>query len=155
MQNLQQTLLKVTFATLNTANALVANEAECAQPQLLTQSVDSIAMLAHAHSQLSQLRKEQVKPALKAEYSAICALEDQPDSNLLFGNDLAKTLKEAKESSNSSSMKRYPSKPYNNKKPGWSNQGDTNKRSQPHFLWKSEPRNNQRKKKHWQAEKKS
>ncbi len=124
----------------------------------MAQSVDSIAMLAHAHSQLSQLRKEQVKPAIKQEYSAICSLEDQPDSKLLFGNDLAKTLKDAKEASNiSSSMKRYPTKPYNNIKPtsSWSNQNEmSNKRSQQHFLWRGQSRNTQRKKKSWQAEKK-
>ncbi|CAB4004433.1 Hypothetical predicted protein, partial [Paramuricea clavata] len=41
------------------------------------------------------------------EYSAICSLEDQPNSKLLFGNDLAKNLKDAKEASSlSSSMKR-------------------------------------------------
>jgi hypothetical protein len=158
LYNLQQTVLKVTFATLDTTNALVANKSEIDHSKLVAQSVDSIAMLAHAHSQLSQLRKEQVKPAIKQEYSAICSLEDQPDSKLLFGNDLAKTLKDAKEASNiSSSMKRYPTKPYNNKKPtsSWSNQNEmSNKRSQQHFLWKSQSRNTQRKKKSWQAEKK-
>ena len=61
-------------------------------------------------------RKTEIRRPNK--YSAICSLEDQPDSKLLFGNDLAKTLRDAKDTSNISSlMKWYPTKPYNNKNP--------------------------------------
>ena len=87
----------MTFATLQTTNALVSDKSDNGDhSQLLAQSVDSIAMLAHAHTQLSQLRKDQIKPPIKQEYSAIRSLEEQPDSKLLFGNNLAKTLKDAR-----------------------------------------------------------
>ena len=43
LYNLQQTVLKVTFATLDTTNALVANKSEFDHSQLVAHSVDSIA----------------------------------------------------------------------------------------------------------------
>ena len=106
------------FAILQTTNAIVNKKSIGNDPQPLGNMVDAIAMLAHAHAMLTQFRKEQIKPAIKRDYSAICHLEDQPDSKLLFGDDLAKSLKEAEEASNlSSSMKGY-AKPYSsNKKP--------------------------------------
>ncbi|CAB4037817.1 Hypothetical predicted protein [Paramuricea clavata] len=109
--------------------------------QLLASLVDTVAILAHTQTNLSLVRKEQIKPALKKEYSAICSLEDQPNSKLLFGNDLAKNLKDAKEASSlSSSMKSYPPKQYNysaNKKPALKNKQD---------FWQGQRKNNQKKK---------
>ena len=119
LYNLQQTVLKVVFAILQITNTLVESKHDTGSPQLFANLIDAIAMLAHTHSNLSLLRKDQIKPAMKQEYSAICALEDQPDSKLLSGNDLAKNLKEAKEASHiSSSMKNSTHRPYStNKKP--------------------------------------
>ena len=119
LYNLQQTVLKVVFAILQTTNTLVESKHDTGSRQLFANLIDAIAMLAHTHSNLSLLRKDQIKPALKQEYSAICALEDQPDSKLLLDNDLAKNLKEAKEASHiSSSMKNSANRPYStNKKP--------------------------------------
>ena len=65
----------------------------------IEQSVDIIALLGHVNNQLAQLRREQVKPALKQEYSTICSTEEPLTSNYLFGHDLAKQLRYAKESS--------------------------------------------------------
>ena len=116
LYNLQQTVLKVVFAILQTANTLVESKYDTGSRQLFANLIDAIAMLAHTHSNLSLLRKDQIKPALKQEYSAICALEDQPDSKLLFDNDLAKNLKEAKEASHISfSMKNSANRPYSTK----------------------------------------
>ncbi|CAB4032873.1 Transposon Ty3-G Gag-Pol poly, partial [Paramuricea clavata] len=82
LYNLQQSVLKATFAALQTTNMLVETPNRD-NSQLLASLVDT-------------------------EYSAICSLEDQPNSKLLFGNDLAKNLKDAKEASSlSSSMKRF------------------------------------------------
>ena len=79
----------------------------------------------------------------------------KPGSKRLFGNDLAKTLKDAKEANNlSSSMKRYPSKRYPpHKKPAWLGQNEqAHKHSQQNFLWKGQPRNPQKTRRmSWQA----
>ena len=123
LSNIQQTVLKATAATLQTTNALVTSKSVDGHSQLLAQSVDTIALLAHAHTQLSQLRRDQIKPILKQEYSTICSAEIQPDSKWLFGSDLAKTLKDAKEASSiSSSLRNNSYKAYsNNKTPARSN----------------------------------
>ena len=117
LSNIQQTVLKATAATLQTTNALVTSKSVDGHSQLLAQSVDTIALLAHAHTQLSQLRRDQIKPILKQEYSTICSAEIQPDSKWLFGSDLAKTLKDAKEASSiSSSLRNNSYKSYSNNK---------------------------------------
>ncbi len=68
--------------------------------QLMAQAIDSLAVFAHAYYvQLTQLRKNQIRPALKPEYSAICSLKENQESMFLFGDDLPKVLKETKESS--------------------------------------------------------
>ncbi len=87
LSNIQQTVLKATAATLQTTNALVTSKSVDDHSQLLAQSVDTIASLAHAHAQLSQLRRDQIKPILKQEYSIICSAEIQPDCKWLFASD--------------------------------------------------------------------
>ena len=42
--------------------------------------------------QLAQLRRDEIKPSLKAEYSTICSAEVPIGSHYLFGDDLAKQL---------------------------------------------------------------
>ncbi len=106
LSNIQQTVLKATAAILQTTNALVTSKSVDDHSQLLAQSVDTIALLAHAHTQLSQLRSDQIKPILKQEYSTICSAEIQAHSKWLFGSDFAKTLKDAKEASSISSSLR-------------------------------------------------
>ena len=72
--------------------------------------MDSIAMLTHTNAQLSQFRRDKIKPTLKSEYSSICEAEEQTDSQLLFGDEYekcqrygttdakdAKNMKDAKE----------------------------------------------------------
>ena len=101
LYNLQETIIKAVFALLQTTSALVSNDLGPEHTQLLGQSIDSLAMLAHTYAQLTQLRKNQIRPALKPEYSAICSLEESRESMFLFSDDLPKALKEAKESSQS------------------------------------------------------
>ena len=63
------------------------------------QSVDVVALLGHVNTQLAQFRRKQIKPALKQEYSTICSAEVPLTSQYLFGDELTKQLRDAKESS--------------------------------------------------------
>lgn len=63
------------------------------------QSVDVVALLGHVNTQQAQFRREQSKPALKQEYSTICRAEVPLTSRYLFGDELAKQLRDARESS--------------------------------------------------------
>ena len=61
---------------------------------LITKSVDSIAMLGHLNTQLAQLRRDQIQPTLKPEYKQICAIEVRANGHYLSGDDIAKQLKD-------------------------------------------------------------
>lgn len=42
---------------------------------LITKSVDSLAMLGNLNTQLAQLRRDQIQPTLRPKYKPICAIE--------------------------------------------------------------------------------
>ena len=99
MSNLQQVIRKITFATLQTTNVLIRNPTGLENNKIMAKPVDIIAMLGDVNTQLAQLRRDEIKPSLKAEYSAICSAEVPITSQYLFGDDLAKQLQDAKEAS--------------------------------------------------------
>ena len=41
----------------------------------MAQPIDTISILEHANRQLAQFRRDEIKPALKAEYFVICSAE--------------------------------------------------------------------------------
>ena len=96
---MQQVVRKITFATLQTTNVLLQNVSGSSNSNLIIQSVDVIALLGHVNTQLAQFRREEIKPALKQEYSTICSAEVPLTSQYLFGDELAKQLRDASESS--------------------------------------------------------
>lgn len=152
LQYIQQTLLKATLATLQTANALIQTDAKGDLSKLITQSVDSIAMLGHASAQVSQFRKHQIKPALKSEYSAICETEEHPDSKFLFGDDLAKNMKDAKEASQIGHAFKGATKSFSKNKQSYGdmNYDRKNYRYTPKpFLGKRQYQNHPKKKNSW------
>ena len=60
--------------------------------------MDTIALLGHVGADLSGLRREQMKPALKQEFHTLCFKELEPGpSKLLFGEELAKQIRDVKE----------------------------------------------------------
>ena len=90
---------QITFATLQTTNVLIDSPAGLENKTIMAKQVDTIPMLEHVCTQLAQLRRDDIKPSLKAEYSAICSAEVPITSQYLFGDDLAKQLRDAKETS--------------------------------------------------------
>ena len=99
ISNLQQIIRKITFATLQTTSVLIQNPTGLENNKMMAKQVDTIAMLGHENTQLAQLRRDGIKPSLKAEYSAICSAEVPITSQYLSGDDLAKQLRDAKEAS--------------------------------------------------------
>ena len=102
LANLQQVLQKGIFATLSTANKLLplkttntTNPADV--NEMLGNCIDTIALVGHPISELSQIRREKLKPSLKAEYHSLCTTEVSPESKLLFGDDLAKQIRDKNE----------------------------------------------------------
>ena len=94
---MQQSLQKATFAMLSSCDKLLEVKSKMETKEMLTDSVDAIALVGHVASELSALRREQLKPSLKHEFHAVCANNASTTSNLLFGDDLAKQIRDAKE----------------------------------------------------------
>ena len=88
---MQQVVRKVTFAILHTTNALLQNASGSTNSNLITPSVDVVALLGHVNT---QFRREQIKPALKEEFSTICSSEVPLTSQYLFGDELAKQVRD-------------------------------------------------------------
>ncbi len=155
LSNIQQTARKVAIAILQIVNHLLPQTKDEENKKLASRFVDSIAMLGHLSSDLSRLGREQIRPALKREFATICTKEI-PNGPLLFGSDLPKQLKEAKEADtigNSIAVpprKRfgnYRTKPFEYRKANYSsNQNSRNPRGRKDFLSKGHSSNNKKRK---------
>ena len=91
------------FANLSSANELLALKTTNKTPtkeivnHMLANSIDTLALLGHAVSELSQLWQEKLKPALKPEYHSLCTAPAQTESRLVFGDNLAKQIRDKNE----------------------------------------------------------
>ena len=102
VSNIQQALQKATFGILKVCDKLV-DQQPSTDKETLAANIDAIVLLGHAAGKLSRLRREQIKPALKAEFHSLCsqANESTSRSDLLFGADLAKQVRDAKDTNKS------------------------------------------------------
>ena len=102
VSKIQDSVRKTALITLQSAQTVTntkSGEFDAVKKQLLEQQVDSLALVGHISYELSCLRRYKIKSVLKPEYAAIC-VDDGTQSNYLFGDDLPKRLKDAKEASN-------------------------------------------------------
>ena len=95
LANMQQLTRKIIFPNFQTTNWFLSQTSSTDSKQLLTELVDAIAMLGYVNTQVSLFLKEQIWPALKPVYKAICSAEKLVDSQHLFADDLAKQLNDA------------------------------------------------------------
>ena len=109
LAKMQQSLQKATFAMLATCDKLLAVKSQVETKEMLTASVDTIALVGHVTSELSALRREQLKPSLRQEFHMICTNNASTTSNLLFGEDLPKQIRDAKETNRIGKMVTGPS----------------------------------------------
>ena len=91
--NIQQALQNSSFATLKNAGTLI-KISDLSAP---TSRVDVVALLGHAASELSVLRREKLKPSLKPEFHALCSSETMSSQKLPIVKDLAKKNRDVKE----------------------------------------------------------
>ena len=148
MANLQQALQKATFATVMTTDKLLGmkNDPQNTSLQfneLITNNVDVVALLGHAAHELSHLRREKLKPALKPAYHALCSSETiTASTKYLFGDDLAKQIRDTKETNrigNAVGSSKHDYRPIH-RDSSWPNRRNTAYKSGPanrqHFLGK-------------------
>lgn len=99
LQNIQESLQKASFALLKSTEPLIGKTSD-EDKKALSQNIDAIALLGHAAGDITCLRRERIKPLLKPEYASLCSKEsNEKDSKYLFGDDLAKQVRDAKETS--------------------------------------------------------
>ena len=99
LANMQQALKKATFSIVTTCDKLLAVKSQIETKDMVTDSIDAIALVGHVVSEISSIRREQLRPSLKQEFQTICSNNVSPSSKLLFGDDLAKQIRDAKETS--------------------------------------------------------
>ena len=92
-----ETLLKVAYANLQMASKLLQLKKPCLN-SMIESAVDSVAILGHASHELAAIRLEQIRPALKQEFAALCSGKI-PQCGEIFGEDLPKQLRDARETS--------------------------------------------------------
>ncbi|XP_068670535.1 uncharacterized protein [Montipora foliosa] len=137
--NMQQLLQKATVALLSTCNKLLAVKSQVETKEMLTDSVDAIALVGHVASELSALRREHLKPSLRPEFHAICANNATTTSTLLFGDDLAKQIRDAKETNRLSKTVAGPSQQLDHNKGYQRHSSWSNKASEKHHKGGSRP----------------
>ena len=99
LANMQQALQKATFSIVTTCDKLLAAKSQIETKEMVTDSIDAIALVGHVVSKISSIRREQLRPSLKPEYQTICTNNVPRSSKLLFGDDLAKQIRDVKETS--------------------------------------------------------
>ena len=96
---MQQALKKATSAIVTTSDKLLSVKSQIETKEMVTDSIDVIALVGHVVSEISSIRREQLRPSLKQEFQTICSNNVSSSSKLLFGDDLAKQIRDAKETS--------------------------------------------------------
>ncbi len=93
---LQEILLSVSSAMVNTMEALLESKEKKALPNykaLLSTLTDSIALLGHVHKEMSFNRRDALRYHLNPEFRQACSRVVKP-TGFLFGDDLSKTIQD-------------------------------------------------------------
>ncbi|CAB4031952.1 Hypothetical predicted protein [Paramuricea clavata] len=90
LSSLQSALTKVGHITAQTTNTLLAVRAESSEldiDTLVRMNADVIALLGHISFELSQRRRDAIRPHLHREFRTLCA-SHVPITSFLFGDEL-------------------------------------------------------------------
>ena len=97
--NIQKSLTFATTVVLKMADEILtaSTESRSLHPrQVMGYTVESITLLGRAHKQISNERKERLKPVLKDDIRDLCN-KDTTSSEYLFGENLVESMRQAKE----------------------------------------------------------
>lgn len=118
LQKAQKPLLKGITAVANVLTKMMKstnheNQTSTEMAPLMTTLSDSLSLLCDASHEIDLRRRALFKPDMKAEYRLLCS-EQHPVQDLLFGNELGKSVKDLTEASKVTS--KISSKSNKNKK---------------------------------------
>lgn len=108
LMNIQSAITKNTCAILSVADNLLKMDGE-KHIKDIRNCLDAIYLLGHANTAMSMQRRELLTPVLKSDYAGLCD-SGTPVTSLLFGDDLPKSLKEARQIGNVGRNYSYPAK---------------------------------------------
>ena len=114
---MQETLLSAVTAVANIANLALEADKTCHMvdtKMLVTHALNTTTLMGNVQNKLNQKMKDLIAPTLPKEIRDVCSSQREVTS-LLFGDDLGKAVREAKElsklTSELSTGSRYPRKP--------------------------------------------
>lgn len=105
LSTLQTTLTKVGNITARITDMLLKARNENSQPDIegiIRMNTDSIALLGHISFELSQRRRDAIRPTLNKDYQTLCA-SHVPVTAMLFGDELQTQLNHIRASNKISS----------------------------------------------------
>ena len=110
LSSLQTTLTKVGNITAKTTDMLLKACAEYGKvdvDNMVQMNTDALALLGHISIEISQRRRDAIRPTLPKDYATLCA-SHMPITNFLFGDELLTQLNHIR-ASNKISSKASPS----------------------------------------------
>ena len=91
LANMQQALQKAIFAIVTACDKLLTVKSQIDTKDMITDSIDAIALVGYVVSEISSLRREQLRPSLKHEFQTICSNSVPPSFKLLQVRDAKET----------------------------------------------------------------
>ena len=91
-QNLQTSIVKSATIITKLADKMVSLN----DHKLVESALDALALLGHANKQLVHSRRSALKPVIQSEFGHLCS-PTVPYTNLLFGDDVSKNVKDIKD----------------------------------------------------------
>ena len=99
MTDIQKDILSANCAVLKIANQVLEADSKStmiSSKDLVKMSLDAVTFLGLAHSKLNNLRKSAIQLSLDPDIRDVCSAKHEV-TTYLFGDDLAKSIKEARE----------------------------------------------------------
>lgn len=97
LSRLQTTMSKTAYIAVNSADLMLKLKTKVDRDvakelnNLVVMTTDSLQLLGHASFELSQVRRDEIKPNLHKDYGDLCS-SSTPVTELLFGDDLQTQL---------------------------------------------------------------
>ena len=114
LQGIQKSVIKSAISMANITSKIIEDKVfdKPQRREVVEHLLDGVAMAGNACSELSQIRKEKLRPCLKRKYWGLCS-ESNPTGKYLFGDDIQIALKDIQATEDAFSNYDYAQSNYN------------------------------------------